>query len=145
MKKIKKYVENQTFCFTYGDTLNDLDIQKVINFHTRTRKFATVTACIPPEKYGILKIRNNHVVKFEEKPKQKKWVNGGYFVLEPKVFDYIENNSTIWEREPIERLSKENQLQGYKHSGFWHPVDTLREKNHLESLWDSGKAPWKIW
>ena len=145
LKKIKKYVENQTFCFTYGDTLNDLDIQKVINFHTRTRKFATVTACIPPEKYGILKIRNTKVIKFEEKPKQEKWVNGGYFVLEPEIFDYIEGNLTSWEKEPMQKLVTDGQLNAFKHFGFYQPMDTIYEKEILEKLWNLNKAPWKKW
>ena len=145
LKKIKKYVENETFCLTYGDTLNDVDVKKVIDFHIKTKKFATLTACIPPEKYGILKIRNTKVIKFEEKPKQEKWVNGGYFVLEPEIFDYIKNNLTSWEKEPLQKLVTDGQLNAFKHFGFYRPMDTIHEKKILEKLWNLNKAPWRKW
>ena len=146
LKRVKKYVENNTFCFTYGDTLNNLNIKKLIEFHRKKKTLATVTACQPPEKYGILKLQNEIVREFKEKPLRKEvWVNGGYFILEPKVFDYIKNDSTVWEREPLEKLVKEKQLSAYPHLGFYKPMDTISDKNYLEKLWKSKKAPWKIW
>lgn len=146
LKKVKKYVEDDTFCFTYGDTLNDLDIGKLVKFHIKKKGLATVTACIPPEKYGILKIKNDKVLEFKEKPhNEKKWVNGGYFVLEPEVFELIEGNNTIWEKEPMQKLARSGKLFAYKHAGFYQPMDTLREKNYLNKLWNTGKAPWRVW
>jgi glucose-1-phosphate cytidylyltransferase len=146
LKRVKKYVEDGTFCFTYGDTLNNLKIDKLINFHKEKSKMATVTACQPTEKYGILDIENNTVVSFKEKPPMKNiWVNGGYFVLEPDVFDYIENDSTIWEKEPMNELVKNKQLAAYEHTGFYQHMDTISEKKHLNKLWESDKAEWKIW
>ena len=145
LKRIQKLV-NDTFCFTYGDTLNDLNIKKLIEFHKEMKTLATVTACIPPEKYGVLEINQKKVTSFKEKMSRKDtWVNGGFFVLEPEVFDYIKNDSTIWEKEPLEILAKNDQLTVFRHNGFWQPMDTLREKNLLEELWFAGKAPWKKW
>lgn len=146
LRKVKKYLKNDTFCFTYGDTLNNVNIDNLIDFHRKKNAVATVTACIPPEKYGILKIKKDKVIDFKEKPNSKKdWVNGGFFVLEPEIFDLIENNTTSWEQEPMEKLSKSGRFYAYRHSGFYQPMDTLREKNYLNKLWRSGKAPWKIW
>jgi glucose-1-phosphate cytidylyltransferase len=146
LKRVKDYVGDETFCFTYGDGLSDIDISKLIQFHKDKKSIATVTAVQQPGRFGILNFKEGLISEFNEKPSDDgTWINGGYFVLEPQVFDYIENDSTIWEKDPLETLVKENQLQGFKHKGFWHPIDTMREKNHLESLWNSNKAPWKNW
>jgi len=145
IKRIKEYV-NDTFCLTYGDTLNDLNITKLIEFHKENHGLATVTACQPPEKYGILEIEGNKVISFKERPPMEGvWVNGGFFVLEPEIFDYIQGDSTVWEKEPMNRLVKNEQLVAYKHTGFYQPMDTISEKNYLNKLWKSGNAPWKVW
>lgn len=141
LKKIKNYLEDDTFCFTYGDGLADINISKLIDFHHNKKTLATITAVQPPGRFGILNIENDKVSNFKEKPDgDGQWINGGFFVLEPKVIDYIQDESTVWEREPLERLARENQLSVYKHTSFWQPVDTLREKNYLEQLWNSGKS-----
>ena len=146
LKLVKKYVENETFCFTYGDTLNDVKINELIDFHSDKKVLATVTACKPPEKYGLLKIENEKVIDFQEKPHiEGEWVNGGFFVLNPEVFDYIKNDSTVWEKEPMEKLTKDDQLSAYKHRGFYQPMDTISDKNHLEKLWQNNQASWKVW
>jgi len=146
LKRVKDYVGDETFCFTYGDGLSNIDISKLIQFHKDKKSIATVTAVQQPGRFGILNFKDELISEFNEKPSDDgTWINGGYFVLEPQVFDYIENDSTVWEKDPLEKLAKENQLQGFKHKGFWHPIDTMREKNHLESLWNSNKAPWKNW
>jgi glucose-1-phosphate cytidylyltransferase len=143
LKRVKKFVDEGTFCFTYGDTLNNVKIDNLINFHKKKSKMATVTACQPTEKYGILDIKNNTVVSFKEKPPMKNiWVNGGYFVLEPDVFDYIEGDSSIWEKEPLDKLVKNKQLAAYEHTGFYQHMDTISEKNYLNKLWDKGNPPW---
>jgi glucose-1-phosphate cytidylyltransferase len=146
LKLVKKYVENETFCFTYGDTLNNVKIDELVNFHFDKKVLATVTACKPPEKYGLLKIENEKVVDFQEKPHiEGEWVNGGFFVLNPQVFDYIKSDSTVWEKEPMEKLTKDGQLSAYKHRGFYQPMDTISDKNHLEKLWQNNEASWKVW
>jgi len=144
LKRIQKLV-NDTFCFTYGDTLNDLNIKKLIEFHKEMKTLATVTACIPPEKYGVLEINQKKVTSFKEKISRKDtWVNGGFFVLEPEIFDYIKNDSTIWEKEPLEKLAEINQLSAYQHHGFYQHMDTMKEKEFLNKLWSNGEAKWKI-
>lgn len=146
LKKIQKYVENETFCFTYGDGLSDINITNLLKFHKTNKTFATTTAVQPPGRYGALKLKNNKVDKFTEKPLgDGSLVNGGYFVLEPEVFDYVKGNNTIWEKEPLENLATENQLSAFIHKGFWHALDTLRDKNNLEELWNSKNTPWKVW
>ena len=146
LKRVKNFLGNETFCFTYGDGLSDVNIKDLVNFHRNQKTLATLTAIQPPGKFGALNIENNKISTFKEKPLgDGNWVNGGYFILEPEVFDYIEGDSTIWEREPLEKLSQEGRLSAYKHKGFWHPMDTLYDKNQLEQMWDSGKSPWKIW
>jgi glucose-1-phosphate cytidylyltransferase len=146
LKKIQKYVDNETFCFTYGDGLSDINITNLLKFHKQNKTFATTTAVQPPGRYGDLQLKNNKVTKFIEKPLgDGSWVNGGYFALEPEVFDYIKGNNTVWEKEPLENLSNENQLSAFTHKGFWHAVDTLRDKNNLEELWNLKNTPWKIW
>ena len=146
LKKIQKYVDNETFCFTYGDGLANISIRELIEFHKNNNTLATVTAVQPPARFGALELDGNKVVSFKEKPPgDGNWINGGYFILEPAVFDYVKGDSTVWEKEPVENLSKNNQLSAYRHSGFWQPLDTLRDKNKLEDLWSSGSPPWKVW
>lgn len=145
VKRIQKYI-NETFCLTYGDGLSDVDLPALIEFHKKNGLLSTITAVQPPGRFGALKLENNKVRRFQEKPQgDSGFINGGFFVLEPKIFDYIEDDSTILEREPLENLAKDNQLCAYRHNGFWHPMDTLRDKNKLEELWSGGNAPWKIW
>lgn len=145
LKKIENFVDD-TFCFTYGDGLSDVNINKLIDFHKKRKSIATVTVVQPPGRFGNLNIQNDMVINFREKPKgDGNWINGGFFVLEPKIFDYIKNDSTVWEHEPLEELVKINQLSAYTHSGFWQAVDTLRDKNYLEELWNTKNALWKIW
>jgi len=146
LKKVQEFLNNETFCFTYGDGLSDINIKKLIAFHQEQHTFATVSGVKPPGRFGAMSIMQNKVSKFEEKPHgDGGWINGGFFVLEPNVFDYIKNDETIWEKEPLEKLAFENELSSYLHSGFWHPLDTLRDKKYLETLWFKGNAPWKIW
>ena len=146
LKRIKEYVQNDTFCFTYGDCVGNIDIKDLIKFHKNEKTIATITAVQPPGRFGVLDIQKNKISFFKEKPAgDGNWINGGFFVLEPSVFDYIEDDSTIWEREPLENLSNDGRLSAYKHDGFWHPLDTLRDKNYLQKLWEDGKAPWKLW
>ena len=145
VKRIRKYV-NDTFCLTYGDGLSDVDITDTINFHKKNKFIATVTAVQPPGRFGSLSIDGNKIIRFHEKPSgDLKWINGGYFVCEPEIFDYIEGDNTILEREPLENLAKEGKLGSYKYSGFWHHLDTMIEKNYLNSLWEEDNAPWKKW
>jgi glucose-1-phosphate cytidylyltransferase len=146
LKRIKKYLDDDSFCFTYGDGVSNVNIDKLIRFHRKQDTLATVTAVQPVGRFGELDVLNDKIIGFEEKPQSNgSWINAGYFVLSPKVLDYIEDDSTIWEREPIEALAKKGQLSAYKHSGFWKPMDTLRDKNVLEEMWQSEQAPWKIW
>lgn len=145
VKKIEKYVGG-TFMLTYGDGLSDINISSLVSFHKKHGKSATVTAVQPPGRFGVLNIEDDAVRAFSEKPAgDGVWINGGFFVLEPDIFDYIKGDSTAWEREPLERLAAENKLMAYKHPGFWKPMDKLRDKQELEEMWASGKAPWKIW
>lgn len=145
IKRIQKYIDD-TFCLTYGDGLSDTNISKSIAFHKQNKLVATLTAVQPAERFGVLETGNNKVIRFREKYQgDTALVNGGFFIFEKDIFDYIKNDSTVLERQPLENLAKNGQLGAYKHSGFWQPMDTLREKNLLEELWASGKAPWKIW
>jgi glucose-1-phosphate cytidylyltransferase len=145
LKRIQNLIDD-TFCLTYGDTVNNVNIEELITFHKKESRLATVTSCIPPQKYGVLEIKENKVISFKEKsPMEEVWVNGGFFVLEPQVFDYLQNDSTIWEKEPMEGLVKNNQLSAYKHSGFYQHMDTITEKNFLNKLWQEEKAKWKVW
>lgn len=146
LKRIKNYLDDETFCFTYGDGLCNVDIKKSIEFHKINGGVGTVTAVQPPGRFGALKLDNTNVLKFQEKPKgDSGWINGGFFVFEPKIFDYIENDDTILERSPLEQLTNEGNLGAYRHTGFWQGLDTLRDRNQLDSLWNNGEAPWKIW
>ena len=145
LKRIQEYlVDEENFCFTYGDGVADIDITKAIEFHEKHGKNATITAVSPPSRYGALEISETRVTSFKEKP-EGDLINGGFFVLSPKIFDYIEGDTTSWENTALSKLAEINQLKAYKHSGFWLPMDTLREKNLLQELWESGNAPWKIW
>ena len=144
--RVKKFVGNDTFCFTYGDGLGNINIRELIDFHKVQGKKATVTAVKPAGRFGALEIEKNNVLNFNEKPLgDGNWINGGFFILEPKVLELIQNDKTIWEKEPIEKLVEQGELGAYKHTKFWHPLDTLRDKNYLEELWTSGNADWKVW
>jgi len=146
LKRVAKYLDNETFCFTYGDGIGNVDIGKLLRFHKEQKTIATVTAVKPPGRFGALDIVNNKISRFLEKSQgDESWINAGYFVLEPKALNYLNGDETIWERDPLEKMTKEGQLSAYKHEGFWQAMDTLREKNVLEKLWESGEAPWKIW
>jgi glucose-1-phosphate cytidylyltransferase len=148
LKRVKKYLDNETFCMTYGDGVSNIRIDQLIEFHNHNKTLATLTAVQPPGRFGAFNLakEQNMIQSFKEKPHgDGAWVNGGFFVLEPKVLDYIQGDSTVWEQEPMERLARENNLAAYRHLGFWQPMDTLRDKNFLEEYWQSGNPPWKIW
>lgn len=146
LKRVQEYLNNETFCFTYGDGVGNVDITKLVAFHRKQGRKATLTGVQLPGRFGALQTAGDRVKSFQEKPKgDGSWINGGFFVLESSVFDLLENDSTIWERKPLEVLAKTQQLGIYKHEGFWQPMDTLRDKQLLEELWASGKAPWKTW
>lgn len=147
LKRVAEYIKDQdAFCFTYGDGVGDINITELIAFHKAQGVDATLTATIPPGRFGALHLEGTKVASFREKPQgDGAMINGGFFVLSPKVLDYIADDTTTWEREPMERLALEGQLAAYQHQGFWQPMDTLRDKVHLEQLWQSGQAPWKVW
>jgi glucose-1-phosphate cytidylyltransferase len=147
LKRVGDYLrDEQAFCFTYGDGVADIDITQEIAFHHRHGKLATVTAVQPPGRYGALVRQGDAVLGFREKPPgDGAWINGGFFVLAPAVLDFIEGDRTSWESGPLEAISAQGQLVAFEHRGFWQPMDTLRDKNHLEQLWNSGRAPWKCW
>jgi len=147
VKRIASYVENETFMMTYGDGLADVDISKLVEFHKSHGKSATLTATQPVGRFGALRLsEGNHVETFHEKPSgDGGWINGGFFVLEPSIFERIAASSTVFEKEPLESLARDGELVAYKHDAFWQPMDTLRDKIYLEELWDSGRAPWKVW
>jgi glucose-1-phosphate cytidylyltransferase len=146
LKRVRPYLGNETFCFTYGDGVEDLDVGKLIEFHRGHGRLATLTAIQPPGRYGAVVMDRGRVTKFHEKPAgDGAWINGGFFVLEASAFDYIEGDRTSWESEPLVRMSHDGELHAYRHAGFWQAMDTLRDKNQLEDLWQSGRAPWKCW
>jgi glucose-1-phosphate cytidylyltransferase len=146
LKRIRQYLDREDFCLTYGDGVSNVDIKALIAFHKGQQKLATVTAVQPPGRYGGLRLDRERVVSFEEKPAgDGGWISGGFFVVSPKTLEYIERDSTPWEGEPLSRLTKEGNLCAYQHRGFWHAMDTLRDKKYLDNLWISGKAPWKVW
>jgi glucose-1-phosphate cytidylyltransferase len=147
LKRVAEYVKNDdVFCFTYGDGVSDVNISETIAFHKKHGKQATLTSALPPGRFGALDIKNNQILSFKEKPKgDGAMINGGFFVLSPKVIERIKDDSTVWEQEPLMGLAKDEELMAYQHEGFWQPMDTLRDKHHLEDLWQSGKAPWKTW
>ena len=144
--RIRRHLGDEDFCMTYGDGLSDVNMGDLVTFHRENGRLATMTAVQPPGRFGALKMQGDDVKEFTEKPLGDGcWINGGFFVLSPQVLDYIEGPQTIWEREPLQQLAKEGEISAFKHSGFWQPMDTLREKNYLEKLWASGAAPWATW
>ena len=146
IKRVAEYLNDEDFCLTYGDGVGDIDITRLIAFHRQQGRLATLTATQPPGRFGALNFEGSQIINFEEKPQgDGGWINGGFFVLSPKVIDYIHGDATLWEREPMQRLASEGQMSAFFHPGFWQPMETLRDKTHLEELWQSGKAPWKLW
>jgi glucose-1-phosphate cytidylyltransferase len=147
LRHVRDYVnDDELFCFTYGDGVGNIDITRQIAFHRDHKKLATLTAVQPPGRFGSVELRGQQITDFVEKPTgDGAWINGGYFVLSPKVIDYIDGPATVWEKQPLQRLAHEGELMAWQHSDFWQPMDTLRDKNHLEELWSKGNAPWKVW
>jgi glucose-1-phosphate cytidylyltransferase len=147
IKRVEPYIGNKPFLLTYGDGVSDVDITALVQYHRSREKLATVTAVQPSGRFGALNLDGtNAVLSFQEKPKgDGAWINGGFFVVEPEVLRLISADETVWEREPLESLARDGQLTAYNHTGFWQPMDTLRDKNHLEELWKSREAPWKVW
>ncbi len=148
LKRVASYLDEGTFCMTYGDGVCDVNIKDIVDFHKTQGTKATLMAAQQPGRFGAFTLEESHskVARFREKPKgDGAWVNGGFFVLEPSVIDYIDNDSTVWEQQPLEKLAKEGNLSAFRHSGFWQPMDTLRDKCLLEDLWQAGSAPWKVW
>ena len=145
LKRIQDHIDD-TFCVTYGDGLSDIDISRLISFHKEKKILATLTAIHPPERFGVLNLSGDYVTEFHEKHSgMDSWINGGFFVFEPGIFDYLQDDLTILEKTPLETLAKEKKLAAFKHNGFWYPMDTQRDKKYLENLWSSNNAPWKIW
>ena len=146
LRRVRHYVDGETFCFTYGDGLADVDLAALIAFHRQQNTHATLAAVQPPGRFGVIDIEEDKIRDFTEKPPgDGSWINGGFFVLEPDVFDLIDGDATSWERGPMETLARSGQLSAFRHSGFFHPMDTMRDKAYLEELWTSGRAPWKVW
>lgn len=148
LRRVRKYINNETFCLTYGDGVSNVNVEQLINFHKKTGALATVTSVQPPGRFGALNLikGSNKAKSFREKPEgDSMWINGGFFVLEPKVLDLIENDNVAFEDEPMRKLARMGQLAAFKHNDFWHPMDTLRDKNVLEELWQKNQAPWKVW
>jgi glucose-1-phosphate cytidylyltransferase len=146
LRRVREHVDGETFCMTYGDGVADIDIKVLIAFHEEQGRDATVTAVRPPGRFGALDLNDDLVRGFMEKPQgDGSWINGGFFVLSPKVLDRIAGDETVWEKEPLESLARDGQLSAFRHTGFWQPMDTLRDKRHLEDLWQSGEAKWKTW
>ena len=145
IKRIQNHIDD-TFCLTYGDGLSNIDINSLIAFHREKKSLATLTAIHPPERFGVLNLSGDYVTEFHEKHSgESSWINGGFFVFEPEIFDYLRDDSTVLEKTPLETLAKEKKLTAFQHNGFWYPMDTIRDKKHLENLWASNNAPWKIW
>jgi glucose-1-phosphate cytidylyltransferase len=145
IKRLASHVGGETFLLAWGDDVSDLDIGRLVEFHRSHGKLVTVAAVHPPPRFGQLVLEDAKVVSFSEKPADSGWINGGFFVCEPGVFDYIEGDETSWEREPMETLAANGEMVAYRHEGFWHPMDTIRDKVHLQALWDSGSPPWRVW
>jgi glucose-1-phosphate cytidylyltransferase len=146
VKRVRDYLQGDDFFLTYGDGVADIDLTKLLAFHKAHGRLATVTAVVPPGRFGSLELAGERVQSFQEKPAgDGAAINGGFFVLSPKIIDYIEGDKTLWEQSPLERLAREGELYAYHHGGFWQPMDTLRDKKHLEELWQKGEAPWKVW
>tara|TARA_B110000503_G_scaffold23555_1_gene36951 strand:- start:3774 stop:4541 length:768 start_codon:yes stop_codon:yes gene_type:complete len=144
--KVKQYLsKSESFCFTYGDGLSDIDISDEIKFHNNHGKLSTVCAVQPPNRYGVLDIKGTTVKSFQEKPSDSNWINGGFFILKYDAIDLIDDEQTIWEKKPLKTLAEKGELQAYHHNKFWHPMDTLRDHNYLEDLWHNNKSPWKTW
>ena len=148
LKRVKDFIGKETFCMTYGDGVSDVDMNKLINFHKEQGTLATLTSVLPPGRFGAFRLngKETKIKTFKEKPKgDGAWINGGFFVLEPGAFDYIQGDSIVWEKEPLESIARDGQLSAYRHNGFWQPMDTLRDKMVLEEMWKNGNAPWKTW
>jgi glucose-1-phosphate cytidylyltransferase len=145
IKRLAPYLENQTFMLTWGDGVADVDLNRLLEFHRSHGRLATVTAVHPPARFGQVEVEGEKATRISDQPLQRGWINGAFFVLEPEVLDYIEGDSTQWERGPLERLAREKQLMAFKHEGFWQCMDTMRDKALLESLWQAGRAQWRIW
>lgn len=148
LKRVRDYLDDETFCMTYGDGVSNINIEELIQFHKDQDSFATLTAVQPPGRFGTFRLgyEETKISSFKEKPKaDNAWINGGFFVLEPEVFNYIDGDDTVWEREPLEQLANDGKLAAFRHHGFWQPMDTLRDKNVIEDLWSGPSAPWKIW
>ncbi len=148
LRRVKEHIGQETFCFTYGDGVSNVDVTKLVDFHKQQETLATLTAVQPPGRFGAIALGpdQTQIDSFQEKPEgDGAWINGGYFVLEPEVIDFIDDDSTIWEQQPLKKLAQKGQLSAYKHSGFWQPMDTLRDKRKLEDMWQQNKAPWKTW
>ena len=148
LRRVREYIGDETFCFTYGDGVGDIDVTQLIAFHKDQHSLATLTAVQPPGRFGTLRLdgEETKITRFREKPQgDGAWINGGFFVLEPSVIDYIADDTVVWEQKPLQILARKGKLAAYKHSGFWHAMDTLRDKNVLEDMWASGNAPWKVW
>jgi len=147
LKRVANYIDDhEPFCFTYGDGVSDIHIGKLLDFHKAHGKLATISAALPPGRFGALDVQNNQVMSFKEKPRgDGGMINGGFFVLSSKVFELIKDDQTIWEASPLEKLATQGQLAAYQHQGFWQPMDTLRDKTYLEDLWAKGGAPWRVW
>ena len=144
--RVKDYLKDEPFCFTYGDGVGNIDINKLVNHHNNSKKLATLTAVQPPGRYGALELLGNSVKSFNEKPLgDNAWINGGFFVLDPSVIKLISGDECMWEDEPLKKLADKGELNAFKHFGYWQPMDTLRDKNYLQELWESQKAPWKLW
>ena len=146
LRRVRQHVDGETFCFTYGDGLADVDVAALIEFHRHQKTHATLTAVQPPGRFGVIDIDEDKIRDFTEKPPgDGSWINGGFFVLEPEIFDLIESDATSWERGPLETLARSGQLSAFRHAGFFHPMDTMRDKTYLEELWSAGRAPWNVW
>ena len=146
VKRIKEFIGHEDFCLTYGDGVSDINLHELLDFHKKHGKSATVSAVLPPGRFGRLQLEGSQVTSFQEKPDgDGSHINGGFFVLSPKVLDYIENDETVWEQKPLEQLARDGKLMAFVHNGFWQPMDTLRDKTYLEELWKKGKAPWRKW
>ena len=146
LKRVREYLGGETFCFTYGDGVSDVDLDELIKTHRAHRRLATVTAVQPPGRFGALDVNGSRITRFKEKPNgDRGWISGGFFVVEPRALDHVQDDSTVWEKGPMERLAVEGQMTAYPHTGFWHPMDTLRDKMRLDEMWTSGEAPWKVW
>ena len=148
LRRVREYVKGEPFCFTYGDGVSDLDVTRSVEFHKQQKALVTLTAVQPPGRFGAISLSGDQtkINSFHEKPTgDGAWINGGYFVVDPKAIDYIDDDKSTWEQEPLQRLARDGELSAFRHNGFWQPMDTLRDKQVLEGLWNSGNAPWKVW